>query len=261
MILGCGWLGQIVGKAFAKKGHDVFGSFRRPEVHEQLKELGITGFKLDFNESPSIPESILENTTLVLVFITPSSSNRVSYESLLQELLQQFPSDVKVIFSSSTGVYPKDPGQYDESFKIDPELPNRLLPAENALRILLGNRLNIIRLAGLIGPKRHPAYSLSGRKLEEDGNAPVNLIHAGDIVAALQWFLENDHFGHTYNLVHPNHPHKCSYYIEAAKYFGIEPPVFGTKKSGIRLIEGNAIERTTSFRYRHALDNFGDFLR
>lgn len=261
VILGCGWLGQIVGGALVRKGSQVLGSFRRPEVAEELENLGITGFALDFNESSKIPEVAIQETTHVLIFITPSSSKRISYDKLLRELMEQFPETVKVIFSSSTGVYPKDPGEYDESFNFDPKLPNRLLPAENALRESLGSRLNILRLAGLIGPKRHPAYNLSGKEILNNGMNPINLIHASDIASAIEWLVDNDYFGHTYNLVYPNHPAKNAYYSEAAAYFGIKPPEFGTESAESRLIMGNAIEQETSFRYRYAIDNFGDFLR
>ena len=261
VILGCGWLGQIVGEALVKKGSHVFGSFRRSEVAEELEKLGITGFELDFNESLKIPEVVIQGTTHVLIFIPPSSSKRISYDTLLSELMAHFPETVQVILSSSTGIYPKDPGEYDESFNFDPKLPNRLLPAENTLRESLGSRLNILRLAGLIGPKRHPAYNLSGREVLNNGMNPINLIHASDIVGAIEWLLDNDYFGHTYNLVNPNHPAKNAYYSEAAAYFGIEPPEFGTEPAESRLITGNAIEQETSFRYRYAIDNFGDFLR
>jgi len=260
VILGCGWLGQIVGEALVKNGASVFGSFRRPEVADKLKEIGIKGFELEFNESSKLPDEILQEATLVLIFITPSSSKRISYEALMTELLDQFPDKTKVIFASSTGVYPKAAGEYSESFEIDPNLPNRLLPAENALRKLLGDRLNVLRLAGLIGPKRHPAYSLSGRELLTNGTNPINLIHANDVVLAIESLIDNDHFGHTFNLVNPNHPSKIAYYSEAAAYFDIESPKFGDELSENRLILGNAIELETPFRYGHAIDNFVDFL-
>lgn len=261
VILGCGWLGQFVGASFVKNGASVFGSYRRAEVADTLDQMGIQGFELDFNESAIIPDDILKDTTHVFVFITPSAAKRVSYDALLVELLEQFNQDVKVIFSSSTGIYPKDEGTYDETFALNQDIPNRLLPAETALRSLLGNRLNILRLAGLIGPKRHPAYNLSGREILNNGMNPINLIHASDIIAAIDWLLNNDYFGHTYNLVNPYHPPKSDYYPKAAEYFGIEPPKFGSENATNRLVTGNAIEEETSFRYRHALDNFGDFIR
>ncbi len=261
VILGCGWLGQIVGESLVNKGVSVFGSYRRAEVAEKLNSLGINDFKLDFNKNTTIPENIVNDTTHVLAFITPSAPDHISYDALLVQLLEQFDSNVKVVFSSSTGIYPKDSGIYDESFKLDANKPNRLLSAETALQKLLGNRLTIFRLAGLIGPKRHPAYHLSGKELLNNGMNPINLIHANDIASAIDWLLDNDYFGHTYNLVNPHHPKKSAYYTEAAEYLGIEPPVFGSKPTENRLIMGDLIEKETSFRYRHALDNFRDFLR
>jgi nucleoside-diphosphate-sugar epimerase len=261
VILGCGWLGQIVGEAFTKKGISVFGSYRRQEVAEELNKIGIHGFELDYNTSSELTKSVVDQATHVFIFITPSSAKRVSYETLVSELAEQFSSTTKFIFSSSTGVYPKDGGVYDESFSIDPDLPNRLFPAESALRKQLGKRLTILRLAGLIGPRRHPAYSLSGRELLNNGMNPINLIHANDIVLAIERLIDIDYFGHTYNLVNPNHPSKKTYYTMAAEHFGIEPPVFGSEIAENRLIIGNAIEGDTSFRYRHPIDNFDDFLR
>ena len=261
VILGCGWLGQIVGEDLAQKGANVFGSYRRTEVKEKLSLIGIDGFELDFNESTKIPRHITQGATHVLVFITPSSSKTVSYDILLSELLAQFSDDVYVIFSSSTGIYPKEAGIYNETYSFDPDTSNRLLPAETALKKLFGNRITILRLAGLIGPKRHPAYNLSGRKVLNDGMAPINLIHAFDIVTAIDWLINNDYFGHTFNLVNPYHLAKREYYSEAARYLGTDPPIFGTEPATDRLIEGNAIEEQTSFRYHHTLDNFGDFLR
>lgn len=261
VILGCGWLGQIVGEALSKRGKKVYGSYRRLEVKSKLENKGIEGFELDFNKDLTIPSAILKEATEVLVFITPSSAISLSYPELLSKLVEQFPKDVKVIFSSSTGVYPREGGTYDELFELDPTIPNRLLPAELALKTLKKKRLTILRLSGLIGPERHPAYNLSGRELKDDGSNPVNLIHASDIVNAVVWMLENNYFGSTYNLCSPDHPSKKDYYIAAANHFGIAPPVFGENQAVKRLVIGNRIEHETSFRYHHALHNFDDFLR
>jgi nucleoside-diphosphate-sugar epimerase len=261
VILGCGWLGQIVGEAQVQKGITVYGSYRRPEVDKKLTEKGIQGFELDFNKDLNVPSEICAKATHVFIFITPSSAKERSYPELLTCLMDQFPSGVKVIFSSSSGVYPKAAGTYNEKYKLDPSIPNRLLPAELALQKLLNKRLIILRLAGLIGPERHPAYSLSGKTLKDDGSNPVNLIHAKDIVAAIEWLCENAYFGHTYNLASPKHPSKKEYYTTAANHFGVSPPEFGEERATNRLVEGNLIEQETSFRYNHALDNFDDFLR
>ncbi len=261
VILGCGWLGQIVGEAFSKRGAQVYGSYRREEVKTKLSKKGIEGFELDFNEELSLPSQLVNEATHVLVFITPSSAKSRSYPELLVGLLEQFPKEIKVVFSSSSGVYPKYAGTYDEQFELDPTIPNRLLPAELALKQLVQNHLTILRLSGLIGPRRHPAYSLSGKEMKDDGSNPVNLIHAFDIVNAIVWFFENDYFGTTYNLCAPEHPSKKEYYTEAAKHFGIAPPNFGEKIAVKRLVLGNRIECDTSFRYNHALHNFDDFLR
>lgn len=264
VILGCGWLGQIVGKALVEKGASVSGSYRRNEVKETLEILEITGFYLDFDGNLALPKNRMEQATHVLVFIPPSASRTREYASLLTELVEQFPQNAKVIFSSSTGIYPQEAGTYTETFKAfdtHEKGPNRLLSAETALKSLLGKRLTTLRLAGLIGPKRHPAYSLSGKTLSDDGSNPVNLIHAMDIVEAVSYFLTHDTFGVTYNLVSPSHPTKKDYYTRAANYLGIPPANYGKEIAVNRLVSGNGIVQDTSFEYLHALDNFDDFIR
>jgi len=261
LILGCGWLGQLVGQELSKNGYKVFGSYRSSQARKSLCEKGIHGFYIDFNESTKIPEDVIEGATHVFIFLPPSAAKTKAYEELLYDLAKQFSNSIQVIFSSSTGVYPSSSGTYDENFEIDPNKPNRLFPAESTLRNLLEKRLTIFRLGGLIGPGRHPAYSLSGKKLSNDGTNPVNLIHVNDIIIAVKWVCENNHFGHTYNLVHPDHPSKKAYYTEAAIHFGITPPEFGTEPAANRLVIGNVIEEQTSFEYRNALNNFDDFSR
>jgi nucleoside-diphosphate-sugar epimerase len=261
VILGCGWLGKIVGKHLNSSGFEVFGSYRRAAVHDELENIGIQGFEIDFDQKAEILKTVIDGTNYVLLFIPPSASSTRSYPELLIHLAEQFNEDVQFIFSSSTGVYPQSEGTYNEQFIIDPAQPNRLLPAEQTLQNALQDRITVVRLAGLIGPKRHPAYYMEGKSYSNDGSNPVNLIHASDISKAIEVFLRDGVFGKVFNLVSPEHPSKKDYYTAAAHYFGIKPPSFDGTGSTNRLIEGNVVTKQTSFQYSYHIDDFEDFLR
>ena len=133
-----------------------------------------------------------------------------------------------LVFVSSTSVY----GASQESVtEADQPLPDshtgqQLLEAEE---ILLGNTARttqILRPGGLIGPDRHPVFTLSGRNIHSDGGERVNLIRQEDLLPALEVLIANPDLSGTFNAVYPEHPSKREYYTKEATHFGIAPPVY-----------------------------------
>lgn len=263
VILGCGWLGKIVGEDLVKSGFDVFGSSRSEKNSHQIQELGIEPFYLDINHNSQISTEIIDNTSYVLIFFPPSIENdSFKYHEILLALATQFHNDARFILTSSTGVYPQKSGIFDENYVFaEEEQSNRLKIAEDTLRYELGDRLTIFRPGGLIGPDRHPIYSLQGREISHDGSAPVNLVQGKDISRATQKIIESGIFGRTFNLVFPLHPTKKEYYQKAAETLELEPPKFGTRNALNRQIMGKSIQNEISFQYNHPIDNFLDFKR
>ena len=263
VILGCGWLGKIVGSELANSGFKVFGSIRDEDKSESLKNLGIQPFILDTNVNSQISTDLIDNTSIVLMFFPPSiASESRKYHEILEELASRFHENTRFIFTSSTGVYPQQEGTFDESWSFtENDQNNRLKLAENTLRHLLGNRLTIIRPGGLIGPDRHPIYSLQGRQISHDGNAPVNLIHGKDISGVVLKILESGYSGGVFNLVFPHHPTKKEYYQKAAEVLSLDRPEFGSENTPNRLITGDSVEHKLDYKYRCPIDNFLDFKR
>lgn len=260
-ILGCGWLGKIVGEALAKSGHSVFASYRNQKTADDIEALGMLSFYCDFHTSPTIPSAILDQTDVYLILAPPSiSTEKKAYFEVIADVTTQIHEQSKVIFSSSIGIYPKESGEFRESFNFnEKEHDNKLLHAENALRKRFKSQLTILRLGGLIGPKRHPIFALQGRSFENDGTAPINLVHSGDILAAIRLLLAQNLYGQTYNLVYPDHQQKKTYYELTALSVGLPPPRFGSEKSLHRAVNGNLIVKSLAFKYNFSPCNFEEF--
>ena len=84
----------------------------------------------------------------------------------------------------------------------------------------------IVRLGGLMGPNRHPIFTLSGKKILPNPYSPINFIHQQDAVAILLKIVENWKGNQTYNAVTPFHPSRKEYYTQMAKMAGLNIPKF-----------------------------------
>ena len=82
--------------------------------------------------------------------------------------------------------------------------------------------MDILRLAGLVGPSRHPGRFFAG-KSAPDGQHVVNLVHLQDVVAAIELLLQAPKGGHIYNLCAPRHPARGLFYPQMARELGLPP--------------------------------------
>ena len=256
-IIGCGWLGLALGKKLVEKGYLVNGSVRTKEGFGALESAGIKPFELDLEKSTDIPTSISMHERLLIISIPPIDRKKPSrYENMLQEVLNQFSNQTRVIFTSSTGIYPKVAGNYHEDFKFSSEQDSTILNiAENAIRQSSMPHV-IFRLGGLIGPNRHPIRFLKGRKHVKNPNGPINFVQQGDCVRAILQTIDEATVTGTFNLVHPNHPSRKNYYTNAAKHYDFETPDFEESEAVDRLVSSEKIMRKLKFEFEFPIDNF-----
>ncbi|MEL7162571.1 MAG: NAD-dependent epimerase/dehydratase family protein, partial [Bacteroidota bacterium] len=127
----------------------------------------------------------------------------------------------RIVFTSSTGVYGEQEGELTE---LSPRQPNThsaraVVAAENWLQEH-EERVSILRLAGLIGPERHPGNFYGGKQRPiPNGDAPVNLVHRDDVISAIRLDLAQPAPG-LYNVCAVAHPPKGEYYTAAARLLG-----------------------------------------
>lgn len=214
---------------------------------------GISAIHID-----ELDHSITSTTDLLIITIPPSRGDaREIYPDVVTEIATLFNPKSKVIFTGSTGIYPQADGRYTEEYEFDETGQNsHLYQAEKGLRKLLGDRLTILRLGGLIGPGRHPIRSLSGRTMSTSGNAPVNLVDSRDIVRLVNLTIEEHIFGELLNVCFPILMTKKDYYEMIADRLQIEPPDYTGNTDEIRLVDASKVIRKYGFQFTFPITDY-----
>lgn len=229
-LCGCGWLGKYAVAAWQGR-YNIRATTRDTEKVAMLNAQGIKAHRFTLGDDVSTLLTLANGSTMILNI--PAGRRTVSHSDyvrrmcqLLDALSQQGPSHL--IFVSTTSVYGENAtGEVTENSPLLPETPSAKANAEVEayLQSHYQKPFTILRLAGLIGPDRHPIYSLQGRQLTHPERR-INLIHVADVV----WALERLHImGGANNSLHlccHEHPQRQDFYLWAAQQKGLSPPVF-----------------------------------
>ena len=223
-ILGCGWLGFPLAEQLLKDHHHVNGSTTSSEKIAALTNSGIKSYKITLETSSTDLSEFLDVDHLIIT-IPPKTKN---YAILVENLIHQIErSPIKhVIYTSSISVYGNAQGIISEENKTSPTR-NSVAQILTVEKLLLKNKnfkTTILRLGGLIGGKRHPAYYVSGKQLKAP-NELINLVHLDDCITAIQQLLNARTTNNIFNLVYPYHPTKASYYSYCCKTLNIPEPI------------------------------------
>ncbi|MEH6454292.1 MAG: dTDP-glucose 4,6-dehydratase, partial [Psychromonas sp.] len=109
-VLGSGWLGLPLARLLQQQFSQVNISTRSTEKSNQLEALGLTPFIIDIENFTDNIQPFLQSETLI---VNITGKNIDAFKSLLQEI-EKSPVK-KVLFTSSTGVYPQQAGVCYES--------------------------------------------------------------------------------------------------------------------------------------------------
>jgi nucleoside-diphosphate-sugar epimerase len=232
-ILGCGWLGTFLAGEWLKNGVVVNGSVRDEALFPSLDAQGIRPFKVHVGEdSVSSNAEAFWHCDLLVVSIPPARNEQVT--EVYPRLIEQVVGEVKrrsiprVVFISSTSVYPETGGDVTEETSARPEKPSgiALQQAEQLFLQEKSFRTLVIRPGGLIGPGRLPGNFIRKANRNRPGNVPVNLVHSDDVVNAILHLTEVENMSSVYNVVSPEHPLRSELYSRAAELQGIGLPDF-----------------------------------
>ncbi len=254
VIVGCGWLGQQLGILLAAAGFSVFGtrqtSAALAKLPAAIKPLLL---QLPLSVVPDAVRVLFANSWIICA-IPPAGrlqSAAVYLEQLQSLVALATAAGVRgVIHCSSTGVYQGLVGDVDEQSEIQTTgRAGGLLAAEQILQ-QLPNCITL-RLAGLIGPGRHPARFGHGRALAGP-DLPVNLVHAQDIANFVLRLLQRQQppTMSLFNLCCPEHPYKADFYHAAAMQAGLEPVSFTASDEQPRRVLSKLSEQQTGFSYQ-----------
>lgn len=260
-IVGLGWLGMPLAMALTARGWQVTGSKTTPDGVEAARMCGIEGCQLNLTPELECDADELEALLAVdaLVVTLPASRTVAGGENYLRAVQNLVDSALafnvpRIIFTSSTSVYGDGNGVVKEQSPLQPVTVagKTLVELENWLHDLPGTSVDIVRLAGLVGPKRHPGRFLAGKTEVRDGEHGVNLVHLDDVVEAMMLLLQTPKGGRTYNLCAPAHPARQDFYPAVARQLGLTPPTFApaAREKG-KLVDGSKICDELGFEYRY----------
>lgn len=262
-IVGLGWLGMPLALSLTAAGMRVTGSKTTPDGVEAAKMSGVESYQLQLT-----PDLVCEADDLAalldvdaLVITLPASRTGPGAEHYLRAVQQLVDSALafnipRIIFTSSTSVYGDRPGIVNEESALLPvTVAGRTLQElESWLHRLPHTSVDILRLAGLVGPERHPGRFLAGKEDLSNGGHGVNLLHLDDAIGAIRLLLQRSEGGGVYNLCAPGHPARGEFYPQVARQLGLTPPTFvadsSTKNDG-KIIDGSKICRELGFEYSY----------
>ncbi|MEO5909430.1 MAG: SDR family NAD(P)-dependent oxidoreductase [Pelobium sp.] len=218
-VFGCGWLGLPLAKSLIIKGFYVKGSTTSVPKLNILATAGIAPFLVQVN--PEISGDSIDDffdVDLLIINIPPgrNTDKADEYGLKMQRIADCISNSSihKVIFISSTSVYPETNQEVDENLIQMADSPSalRMLNAEKIFKNLRDIETTVIRMAGLIGPERHPGRFFAGKENIPNGLAPVNLIHLDDCIGVIDYVIEHKLWEETFNGVAPTHPTKSAFY-------------------------------------------------
>ncbi|MES3630423.1 MAG: NAD(P)H-binding protein [Longimonas sp.] len=268
-IVGCGWVGLPAGQMLASQEYLVRGSTTRASRQEVLADAGISPFVTTLQPAPAPEAPALFKSDILLCTLPPGRSNATAanentYAAQIRALMQQAKThDVgRVIYTSSTGVYPPVNGTVDES-DFDPQHPedfdaparhtaHAVRKAERIITAAYPEASVLLRLGGLFGPERHPGRFIAGRTNVARPHGPVNMVHRDDVVGAITHVIRNDVREGIFNVVAPKHPTRRVFYEAAATDYGGTPPTFGPAEgpTGKRVSSARLVE-TLGYTFQH----------
>lgn len=264
-ILGCGWLGLPLANYLIGKGYKVKGSTRTRSELEVIKSHGIEPFYLVLD--PDLRGDNVDdffNCDVLVVNFPPERRDDIAlyHPAQIRSLIASIESSPvkKVLFVSSTSVYPDLGREVSEDDNAPPEKPSgiALLEAERLLRQSTRFETTIIRFGGLIGYDRMPGRFLAGRKGITGGNAPVNLIHRDDCLGIINRIIELSAWGETFNACADEHPLRKEYYTAQALKLGLDPPGFKDGGGGFKIIRSDKLKKRLEYRFKYPDPRFID---
>lgn len=256
-VLGAGFIGGATAKNLNKANYTISVSVRSKEKMKEFQRDGFFPYVIEVGNEQTIPQIQCE----ILVISYPLGGRKMEHKEYLlhAEWINRYFNNThlkQVILTSSTSVYPDGIGEVDESCKQRPKHnAGNQLDFEESLRVFFGDKLIVLRLAGLVGEKRNPGVFLAGKTAVPNAMSPVNMVHQMDVVRFIHLIIEHQITGEIYNLCHPNHPTRQTYYQKASKSLNLIPPKFSDIQiKNPKIVSSAKSMRIKGFKYLWAID-------
>ena len=235
-IIGCGWLGYVLAKKLLVEKYIVTVTTQSEDKKNKLSKDNINAelLSLPVDEPESILLSVFNHKTLIISITPQIRQGRNDYPEKVAQIIKmaELGKVEKVVLLSSTAVYNGLTGLVDEQSILDKNANkvDVIDAAEKAARDFSGTTV-VLRLAGLVGPERHPGRFLQGKKILAEPQAFINLIHQDDVIGVLLEIIAEQSFSGIYNAVSATETSKQHYYHAAASALNLPLPEFSFETS------------------------------
>jgi len=264
LIAGCGYVGSALARRLAEAGQTVYGLRRNPAG---LPE-GVTAIAadlLDPNLADVLPGGIERVAYTAGASGFTEDAYRLAYVDGLRNLLDALEARrspvERIVFTSSTGVYAQQDGEWvDEDSPADSEaFSGRCIREGERLLEACSYASVTLRLGGIYGPGRTRLIESvrDGEAVITDGPPRyLNLNHRDDCAAALEHALFLDDPAPVY-LATDGQPEDRAVILRwIAERLGVPEPPVATEASALRLRTGNKRCRNdrllaTGFRFQY----------
>ncbi len=256
-ILGCGWLGFPLAKKLVQSRYCVKGSTTTTTKKFLLQAEGILPYQ--FSARPHM-EGLWGNffEADVLFLNIPFKKNLSDPRFYYQQIQSVFSiveeSSIKrVIFASSTSVYPDDIGLAEEKREFTSDNPRSkvLWDVEHLLLESPKFKTTILRFAGFYGNDRKIGQFLTGQSNLSDGPSPANFVHLDDCVNIVLKMIERDDAKGIFNVCSDEHPTRQELYTKAAQKLGLPPPQFNDRHSKNKIVSNKKVKDFLSYQFQH----------
>lgn len=254
-IIGCGNIGLPLARLLVKDGFLVKGSTTRKSKLSALRQAGIQPFLINLNEESDRLLADLINADIVVITFPPrySQKSRKSYEDQLHFISQKLQTAKieKVIFTSSTGVYPQNNNwvtEEDAAIIASRFTDTPILTLERIFSQHKDFKTTILRFAGLMGPSFNPGLRLAGRELKGANNL-INMVHQDDCAEIMYKIIRRDIWGETFNVVADQHPTKRDYFNRICDLQGLARPNYIEGQSAFRIVSNDKLKKTLGYQF------------
>jgi nucleoside-diphosphate-sugar epimerase len=214
LIVGCGYVGQPLGRELVRRGHDVFGLRRSGLAEAELRANGITPLHADITQPETL--ATLPREFDWVVNCAAAGGGAGDYRKIYLEGNRNLVAWLagsplkKFVYTSSTSVYGQNDGSVvTEDTPAEPagETSKILVETEKLLLAAVAERkfpAVILRVAGIYGPERghwFRQFLKDEARIEGDGSRYLNMIHRDDVVGCIIAALKSGRTGDVYNAV------------------------------------------------------------
>jgi nucleoside-diphosphate-sugar epimerase len=231
IIIGCGYIGRLLGARLAAQGESVTGVVRSAASAALLPPLGIRPVRLDLvDDAIGLPDTT--GADVYHLAPPPAEGEEDPVTGALIEAFAARGQPRRLVYVGTTGIYGDCAGAWvDETRTPQPQAGRALRrwDAEERLRAWSGETgvdLVILRVAGIYACDRLPLARISsGEPVVSAAEAPwSNRIHAADLVAVCLAAMARAPAGAVYNVCDGHPTTMTDYFLRVAAAAGLSPP-------------------------------------